>query len=75
MFEPSPAKGTNKKVLHDVRDFLWPRPELASGSGQKKSRNERSEPELFFVAPFVRRNGSPQVIQSWALVLKNKNGR
>jgi hypothetical protein len=30
-----------------VRDFFWLRPKLASGSGQKKSRSERSEPGLF----------------------------
>ena len=47
LFELSPAKGTNKKALHEVRDFFMARPKLASGSGQKKYLGERSEPGLF----------------------------
>jgi hypothetical protein len=36
MFELSPAKGTNKKVLHEVRDFFMAATEACFGEQTEK---------------------------------------
>jgi hypothetical protein len=47
--EHHPVLGTNKKVLHEVRDFfIWMRGKLAFQSRQIERTGERSEPGLFY---------------------------